>query len=82
MLLNLPMNEYVLVLMLMNDLMNQQVYNEYHVNINLTRLLNLEQMLMDKESLKKKKEIQIFCFIEYSKDIVSVLLFLFYQIND
>jgi hypothetical protein len=35
--------------------MNQQVYNEYHVNINLTILVNLEQKMMDKESFFKTK---------------------------
>ncbi len=55
MLINLHMNVYELELMLMIVLMNQQVYNEYHVNINLTILVNLEQKMMDKESFFKTK---------------------------
>jgi len=41
---------------LMNGHMNLRVYNEYHVNINLTRLINLEQKMMDKESLEEAKK--------------------------
>jgi hypothetical protein len=75
MLINLHKNEYELELMLMNVQMNLRVYNEYHVNINLTRLLNLEQKMMDKESLEEKKKLNIFM---RKKDRRSLLLFLIY----
>ena len=53
MLINLHKNEYELGLMLRNVQMNPLEYNEYHVNINLTRYLNHEQKMMDKESIEK-----------------------------
>ena len=61
----------------MNVLMNLLEYNEYHVNINLTKLLSLEQMMMDKESLFKQIRF-------YGQDyfFFLLLLFWFYQIND
>jgi hypothetical protein len=54
MLINLHRNEYEQELMLMNVQMNRRGYSEYHVNINLTRLLNHESMMMDKESVEKR----------------------------